>query len=708
MEEPLQIITPRAGVHQLQAAKIPNGLIGVMFLICALPFLLNVAGVDFGTEKTAVSWSDMESIASNERTDRMFYSLAGSFTHTVLEWSAFMIAIFTALLAFLHFHIKGDVTTPILGVALLCAGAMDAFHTLAADRLIESVADNRNFIPFTWAISRMFNALILMVGVSIFLLKGLQRLNRGMRSVLLMSGFFGVMAYVIIHYCANSAALPQTMYPDSLITRPYDVIPLIVYVVAGLTVFPWFYHHRPGLFTHALLLGMVPQVAVQLHMAFGSTSLFDNHFNIAHFLKIIAYLVPFAGLALEYVRTYQQEAFAVANLQKEKHQREKVEEGHRGLAAIVESSDDAIISQRLDGMVQSWNAGAERIFGYSAEEMLGSTIFKILPPERQGEETLLIKRLQMNQSVSHFETERVRKDQQRIFVSVTLSPIWHKTGKLIGYSKIARDITERKRAEQALEEQNIALSRSNQELDDFAYIASHDLREPLRGIHNYSKILMEDYGHQLDKEAQAKCTTMVMLTVRLEELINSLHSFSRLGRTDLAVRETDLQPIVKDVLANLGIELKERGVTVRIPHPLPTVICDHTRVGEIFRNLITNAMKYNDKMEKWIEIGYIQGIDDLSTSPLPLVFYVRDNGIGIREKHLSSIFKIFKRLHGRDKFGGGAGAGLTMTKKMVERHGGQIRVESTFREGTTFYFTLEKEHRNQETPCVSVAGPVNS
>jgi signal transduction histidine kinase len=249
--------------------------------------------------------------------------------------------------------------------------------------------------------------------------------------------------------------------------------------------------------------------------------------------------------------------------------------------------------------------------------------------------------------------------------------------------ELQQELGERRRAEAELAHRNEELRQSNKELDDFAYIASHDLKEPLRGIHNFSVFLLEDYADKLDEEGRSKLETLTRLSRRMEALIDSLLHFSRVGRVDLAIDRVDLNEILAEVLDSVGINLRELDVDVRIPRPLPVVLCDRARVGEIFYNLIVNAMKYNDKPEKWIEIGW--------RDHRPPVFYVRDNGIGIPEKHLDSIFRIFKRLHGRDKFGGGTGAGLTIVKKIVERHNGRIWVESMSGEGTTFYFTLEKE-----------------
>jgi light-regulated signal transduction histidine kinase (bacteriophytochrome) len=235
-----------------------------------------------------------------------------------------------------------------------------------------------------------------------------------------------------------------------------------------------------------------------------------------------------------------------------------------------------------------------------------------------------------------------------------------------------------------LQQRNEELNQSNKELDDFAYIASHDLKEPLRGIHNFSNFLLEDYADKLDAEGRSKLETLMRLTRRMETLIDSLLQFSRLGRVDLGLDRVNLNEIVAEVLDSLAISLREERVEVKVPRPLPTVRADRARVGEIFQNLIVNAMKYNDKPEKWVEIGWLENVGG------PPVFYVRDNGIGIPEKHQEAVFRIFKRLHGRDKYGGGTGAGLTIAKKIVERHHGRIWLDSSAGSGTTFYFTLQE------------------
>jgi light-regulated signal transduction histidine kinase (bacteriophytochrome) len=248
---------------------------------------------------------------------------------------------------------------------------------------------------------------------------------------------------------------------------------------------------------------------------------------------------------------------------------------------------------------------------------------------------------------------------------------------------------------------NTELQRSNEELDSFAYIASHDLKEPLRGIHNYANFLMEDYGDVLNEDGISKLQTLVRLTQRMEDLINSLLHFSRLGRAELIRQPVNLDDLVHQVITTLTISRPQNSTEFRIPRRLPEMECDRAQVNELFTNLISNAIKYNDKAERWVEIGFLErdqgsGVGDREEVSPPYTFYIQDNGIGIAREYLNQIFQIFRRLHGRDEFGGGTGAGLTISRKIVERHGGQIRVESTPGDGSTFYFTLAAE--GEETP----------
>jgi signal transduction histidine kinase/CHASE3 domain sensor protein len=244
------------------------------------------------------------------------------------------------------------------------------------------------------------------------------------------------------------------------------------------------------------------------------------------------------------------------------------------------------------------------------------------------------------------------------------------------------------------------LERSNQELDEFAYVASHDLKEPLRGISLYASFLEEDFAGKLDDEGRRMLETLRRLSKRMETLIDNLLTYSRIGRGRLELRPNDLNEVLNEALEGLEARLRAEGAEVRVIQRLPMVTCDRIRIREVLQNLVSNALKYNDSDPKIVEVGVSE-----SEVAEPII-YVRDNGIGIKEEQLDSVFRIFRRLHGRDKYGGGTGAGLTISKKSVEKHNGRIWVESTYGEGSTFYFTIpEAGEAGSGTPGpVSAAG----
>lgn len=243
------------------------------------------------------------------------------------------------------------------------------------------------------------------------------------------------------------------------------------------------------------------------------------------------------------------------------------------------------------------------------------------------------------------------------------------------------------RQAEALETANRELSRSNVELDSFAFVASHDLKEPLRGITNYATFLMRSHGEQLDEDGREKLRTVLRLTSRMDDLIESLLHYSRVGRVDMALAVNDLEVILDEALMTLAPRIQETGAQIRRPRHLPWIRCDRVRVRELFANLISNALKYSDAAaDRWVEIGW----EDSFETP---VFYVRDNGIGIDAAQHQRIFQIFRRLHPRDAYGGGSGAGLTIVQRVAERHGGRVWVESAPGEGATFRFTLASDDK---------------
>ena len=372
--------------------------------------------------------------------------------------------------------------------------------------------------------------------------------------------------------------------------------------------------------------------------------------------------------------------------------------------ALVRSTPDAVIVIDERGTIASFHPAAESMFGYSPQETIGRNIKMLMPePYHSEHDGYLTHYLQTGEERIIGKTRMVsgRRKNGIVFpIDVSISAV------ITGYTKtfvgIVRDISERVRQEERmkttlaqLEAYTADLERSNHDLDEFAYIASHDLKEPLRGLHNHSRFLLEDYEDKLDPDGVRRLNRLVRLSQRMEKLVNDLLYFSRLGRQQLAVKRTDISLIVKDVVATMELLLEERHAKVIIDGRLPEVICDAPRLTEVFRNLITNAIKYNDKPAPLVSIGYLDRYVGEDGTVARNVFFVKDNGKGIPEEFHEDIFRIFKRLEKSQDSEDGTGAGLTFVRKIIARHNGDIWLESEVGAGTTFYFTLGKKREGQ-------------
>jgi len=243
------------------------------------------------------------------------------------------------------------------------------------------------------------------------------------------------------------------------------------------------------------------------------------------------------------------------------------------------------------------------------------------------------------------------------------------------------------------EQKTRLLEKVNQELEDFVYIVSHDLKAPLRAITGFAQFLKEDYVDKLDAGAQDYITRIVNGAARMQQLINDLLELSRISRYKNPFTEVNATELVKRAVSFVH---PPENVKVTVQEDMPLIYCDEVRLEQVFANLLTNAMRYNDKDEKRIDISLNPASDNGYYE-----FLVKDNGIGIDEKHMDRIFKIFQRLHNKDEYGGGTGVGLNLVQKIVQQHGGKIWVESKLGEGSTFHFTIliqpsEKADQSEE------------
>ena len=359
--------------------------------------------------------------------------------------------------------------------------------------------------------------------------------------------------------------------------------------------------------------------------------------------------------------------------------RRRAQDARARLAAIVDSSNDAIIGTSLDGTITSWNAGAELLFGYTEGEMLGRALSTLHPPGHTPEEPLLLRRLIAGASVASFETVRLRRDGTEVDVSVTISPIRAADGTLVGASSVARDITERKRAEAALARAKDAAEASSRELEAFSYSVAHDLRAPLRGIDGFSLALMEDYGTRLDAEGVRYLTKVRESAQHMAQLIDSLLKLARVTQGNLVRDVVDLSALARRALARLEALEPQRQVAAVVADGL-RAHGDARLLGILFDNLIGNAWKFTAKTPgARIEVG---SLDAGETT-----YFVRDNGAGFDMAHASKLFGVFQRLHSPQEFDG-TGIGLATAHRIVRKHGGRIWAEAKVGGGAVFSFTL--------------------
>jgi PAS domain S-box-containing protein len=363
--------------------------------------------------------------------------------------------------------------------------------------------------------------------------------------------------------------------------------------------------------------------------------------------------------------------------------RKKADELKFRLAAIVDSSDDAIIGKTLDSIITSWNHGAERIFGYTAQEAIGRPISFLIPTGHEDEEPKLVEKLKRGERVDHFDTVRRRKDGRIIDISVMISPVRDASGKIIGASKVARDITDRKRAEEAVARAKEAAETASRELEAFSYSVAHDLRAPLRGVDGYSQVLLEDYSDKLDDEGKKHLRTVRESAQRMAQLIESLLMLARVTQSELRRERVDLSGFVKAAAKQIQGSQPDRQCEFVIADGLVT-FADSRLLGILFDNLLGNAWKFTGKRPKArIEFGRVRESGKEA-------YFLRDNGAGFNMAYAAKLFGVFQRLHKASDFEG-TGIGLATVQRVVRRHGGRIWAEGKVDQGATFYFTLGDE-----------------
>ncbi len=371
--------------------------------------------------------------------------------------------------------------------------------------------------------------------------------------------------------------------------------------------------------------------------------------------------------------------------------RKRAEEAQARLVAVIASSDDSIISMTLEGVVLSWNRGAEIMYGYSPKEAIGSTTQALIPPDRLDEEPSILARIRRGERIEHFETVRKRKDGTYFDVSIAVSPIEDTRGRIIGASKITRDITQSKRIETALRE-------TDRRKDEFLATLAHELRNPLAPIRQAA--LISESEHATEAQRRWSHNVITRQVHHMSLLLDDLLDISRITRGTLQLRpeNTELADILEAAVetARPVIDAKRHTFTIEAPEESVQFLADPLRIAQILSNLLTNAAKYTDPG------GAIQlrvGCDRKN-----IVFVVKDSGIGIAADSLKNIFGMFSQVKSStDRSEGGLGIGLALTKGLVDLHGGHIEARSAGA-GLGSEFIVRLSRRDAHIPPQALPG----
>jgi PAS domain S-box-containing protein len=387
----------------------------------------------------------------------------------------------------------------------------------------------------------------------------------------------------------------------------------------------------------------------------------------------------------------------VLDLEKKKRELHLNEERYHQM--IAEIQDYAIILLDKEGIIQNWNKGAEKIKGYSAEEAIGKSIKMFYTPEDQQRNIFgkLMEEARNEGRASH-EGWRVTKNGRKFWGSVVFTALHDPAGEVIGYSKVTRDLTEKREAEQRLQDKNQELEAMNQELSSFAYVSSHDLQEPLRKIQTFASRILESDFNNLSDKGKDYFQRMQNAALRMQTLIEDLLAYSRTNTSDKNFESADLNELINNALIELNESIEEKRAIVTISK-LPRLDVIAFQFKQLVTNIISNALKFSrpdaapeikitgeEVEEREIKVPHKTAYRKY----LHIAF--SDNGIGFEEEHKEKIFDLFQRLHGRSEYSG-TGIGLAICKKIMDNHEGVINAESTLGVGSTFhvYFPIKYE-----------------
>ena len=750
----------------------------VTVLVCIAPSLLNLFGIDF--DSPSISLNQIQS------QKEIFEFFSGTLVHSLLEWSAVILALLTVFLSFNHYRIAKNPMAFIIGSILLYSGSMDALHAFTAIHPAGSAPPNNDLITFSWFLSRLFNSLLCLICILIILIP--KRYLKEKYKTIFTTGIpllLIILSYEIIHTVDSSEALLKMQFSHSAITRPWDIYPAIILILT-IPVYLIVLYRKPDTLIQSLLISAVPAIAAQLHMAFGSENLFDNHFNIAHFLKIIYYLVLFIGISYDYITISR---FAVSL--------------HTKTKSLIDTTPSAVITIDDQGLIEDINSYTTKMFGYDREELLGKNIsILIAPPEQKkhdgyianylrtgkakiigtsgravlglhknglplpvslniGEFTLQDKRfftgVMSDISEKHrFEQELIRANT-KIKALINNSPCSiittndrgtikeanPHTTKMFGYTEeelIGKNAAElaapndRERHNEAIANYRLTgkakiigttgrivsamkksgemfpaslnlgefivdekkfftgimidisekekfereLIRSNEELSQFAYRTSHDLKAPLITIKGLAQIICEDLNDKDYHEAKNNALKIEKHVSKLERLIVNILNLTKSDAQDNDIVDINLYDVIQSIQKDIEKSINDNNVSIKTHiGPSLRLKASKMRITQVLENMISNSVKYHNPKASppYIKISAMNKNHDAK-------IIVEDNGLGIPEDQQNKVFTMFQRFH--PDVSEGSGLGMHIIKKHLDKMDAKITFTSAPNKGTIF------------------------
>lgn len=637
-------------------------------LICSIPYLIHLLGFDLHLNNKLVDLSSVNIINELGQEENLSPLLKGKFIHTIIVSVSITIAFVITILSFIDYIIKKNVSTPIVGIALFCSGMLDFVHIISSNQIIHYELNNIDISSFTWLFSRVFHALILILGVGIFLLQGKESFIEEYKSEKYFVGFIGFIFFLlsinaVLIVTDKTLEIPKMVYPNSTIAHPFDLIPLILYVFAGIYVFPKYYQLNKSIFSQTLLLSLIPSIIAQLHMVFGSKDIYDYDFFAAQILKSISYLVPFIGLSINYIETYKKEIAISEELDVQLKSKQKIEDTLKG---VLDTSLNGIMSiapikNELNEVIDfRWtmiNNKAEIDMGFSYDKLLGSKFYDILPNGHY-----LFGKYKKAYLTGIPEKFEIYSENRKQYYEISVA----KFADEVAVTFI--DITNEKLGQDALLNYQRIQATSK-----FARLMTHEIRNPLTNI-----LLSVE---QLKSELHDNTDSIIYLdilqrnTLRINELISEVMNASKM--TELNLQEIHSKDLIQECLKQVEDRLKLQDVKLNINFKHDVILnIDIDKMKIALTNIMLNAIEAMQEQDATLSIEAYKISDNY-------YFEITDNGIGISPENQQKLFEPFYTNKSK-----GFGIGLTASQTIIFNHNGKINVKSTVGSGTTFIISL--------------------